>query len=75
MDTEYSRFAIDRLQVYGEERIAECIEVVRTGDEPHGIPADPTFEAYTPGEFERARRGETLPMEPGRASPGIDTAE
>jgi cellulose synthase operon protein C len=71
MDNEYTRFAIDRLQAYGEERIAECIELMRTGDPAHGITADPDLAAYTPGEFERARRGETLPMEAGRAAPPL----
>jgi len=71
MDNEYSRNAVDRLQAYGPERIAECIEVVRTGDATHGIAADPTFAAYTPGEFDRARRGSTLPMTPGTAAPPL----
>jgi tetratricopeptide (TPR) repeat protein len=75
MDNEYTRFAIDRLQAYGDERIAECIEGIRTGDAARSIPPDPTMPAYTPGEFERARRGETLPMETGRAAPPLAAEE
>src|SRR5690606_31330177 len=41
--------AIDRLQSYGEERIAACIAEVRTHDA--------TMAPYQPGEFARAPRG------------------
>lgn len=75
MDNEYTRFAIDRLQAYGEERIAQCIEGIRTGDAARSIPPDPTMPAYTPGEFERARRGETLPMGAGIAAPPLAAEE
>ena len=63
LDNEYTRIAVDRLQAYGDERIAECIAAQQA--------QDASFTAYTPGEFQRARRGQTLPMEPGRASPEL----
>lgn len=63
IDTEYSREAIDRLQAYGHERIAECIEQRRA--------EDPTLEAYRPGEFTRARRGQYIEMRPGVSAPPL----
>ncbi len=51
LDTEFTRQAIDRLQAYGDDRIAQCIQDQRTHDS--------TFAAYTPGEFTRARPGRT----------------
>ena len=52
IDDEYTRLAIDRLQAYGDERIAECIAEAQA--------RDATFQGYQPGEFSRAPRG--LPM-------------
>lgn len=63
IDNEYSREAIDRLQAYGEERIAECITTHRA--------TDATFEAYTAGEFARARRGRHLDITPGVSPPPL----
>jgi hypothetical protein len=65
-DTEYTRIAIDRLQAYGDERIAECIEEARARDE--------TFEGYTPGEFARSPRGKPLEIRPGIAPPAMTEA-
>ncbi len=63
LDTPETRLAIDRLQAYGEERISECLtaETAR----------DPSFQAYAPGEFQRARAGRVLPMDSGLAAPSI----
>jgi hypothetical protein len=65
MDNEYTRLAIDRLQAYGDERIAECLAQAQQ--------RDPSFQAYTPGEFVRARAGRTLSLEPGIAPPSLAT--
>lgn len=59
LDDESVREALDRLGRYGNERITECVELVRTGDPAHGITADPTLDPYTPGELARAARGAT----------------
>lgn len=64
MDTEYTRTAIDRLQAYGDERIAECIAEAQSNDS--------TFEAYTAGEFARAPRGQTRSIEGGIAPPSLE---
>lgn len=63
IDSEHSREAIDRLQAYGHERIAECIEEARQND--------PTLAAYSPGEFTRARRGQHLDVVPGVSAPPL----
>jgi tetratricopeptide (TPR) repeat protein len=62
-DTEYTRLAIDRLQAYGDERIAECIAEAQVRDK--------TFEGYVPGEFTRSPRGKPLEIRPGIAPPAI----
>ena len=62
-DTEYTRIAIDRLQAYGDERIAECIAEAQANDA--------TFQGYTPGEFARSPRGKPLEIRPGIAPPAI----
>ncbi|MBC7172405.1 MAG: tetratricopeptide repeat protein [Polyangiaceae bacterium] len=49
LDDELTRFAVDRLQTYGEERITRCIEQVRASDN--------SMQPYQPGEFARAARG------------------
>ncbi len=66
-DTSYTRLAIDRLQAYGDERIAECIAEAQARDE--------TFEGYVPGEFRRAPRGKPLEIRPGIAPPAINREE
>jgi hypothetical protein len=63
IDNEYTRQAIDRLRVYGDERIAECIAQAQA--------ADPSFAAYTPGEFARARAGRTPGMDIDLAAPPL----
>ena len=63
IDNEYSREAIDRLQAYGDERIAECIAAQQQ--------SDASFEAYRNGEFTRARRGQHLDMTPGVTAPPL----
>ncbi len=55
IDDDVTRFAVDRLQTYGEERIAACIEEVRQ--------RDASMQPYTPGEFARAARGRHPPLE------------
>ncbi len=67
IDNEYSREALDRLQAYGDERIAECITQQRA--------QDATLEAYRPGEFTRARRGQYSDLTPGIAAPPLAPAE
>jgi tetratricopeptide (TPR) repeat protein len=62
-DDEYTRIAIDRLQAYGDERIAECIAEAQA--------RDATFQGYVPGEFARSPRGKPLEIRPGIAPPAI----
>jgi hypothetical protein len=62
-DDEYTRAAIDRLQAYGDERIAECIAEAQA--------RDATFQGYQPGEFVRSPRGKPLEIRPGIAPPAI----
>ncbi len=62
-DDEYTRIAIDRLQAYGDERIAECIGEAQA--------RDATFQGYVPGEFARSPRGKPLEIRPGIAPPAI----
>jgi len=62
-DDEYTRAAIDRLQAYGDERIAECITEAQA--------RDATFQGYVPGEFARSPRGKPLEIRPGIAPPAI----
>ncbi|MFW6067487.1 MAG: tetratricopeptide repeat protein [Myxococcota bacterium] len=50
IDNEWTRTAIDRLQAYGDERIAECIAEAQKDME--------NLEAYRAGEFRRAPRGQ-----------------
>ncbi|GAB5548608.1 MAG: hypothetical protein SangKO_083680 [Sandaracinaceae bacterium] len=63
IDNEYSREAIDRLQAYGEERIAECIEQQRG--------QDASLAAYQPNEFRRARRGQHIDIDSGVTAPPL----
>jgi tetratricopeptide (TPR) repeat protein len=67
IDNEHTRTAVARLQSYGDERIAECIAQAQAQDS--------SFGAYTPGEFQRARPGQTLPMDPGLAAPQLAGAD
>ncbi len=64
IDDDYTRAAIDRLQAYGDERIAECIAEAQARDN--------TFQAYQPGEFSRAPRGQIMSIEPGITPPALD---
>ncbi len=50
-DDEYTRLAIDWLQAYGDERIAECIAEAQA--------SDATFQGYTPGEFRALAKRQT----------------
>ncbi len=61
LDTEFTRQAIDRLQAYGDDRIAQCIDDQRTHDS--------TFAAYTQGEVTRARAGRTESSMPADLGP------
>lgn len=62
-DDQYTRAATDRLQAYGDERIAECIAEAQA--------RDATFQGYVPGEFARSPRGKPLEIRPGIAPPAI----
>ncbi|MAQ19897.1 MAG: hypothetical protein CMN30_34470 [Sandaracinus sp.] len=64
LDTEYTRTAIDRLQAYGDERIAECIAEAQA--------QDASFAAYSPGEFARAPRGQTMTIEADITPPPLE---
>ena len=66
LDTDATRAAIDRLQAYGDDRIASCISDQRT--------RDPSFAAYTPGEFTRARAGQTATVPDDRGAPPLADA-
>ncbi len=63
LDDEYTRIAIDRLQAYGDERIAECIAEAQA--------RDATFQGYAPGEFARSPRGKPMGIRPGVAPPAL----
>ena len=63
IDTEFTRIASDRINAYGDERIAECVE--------QAAKQDATFEAYRPGEFSRAPRGKTVDIPSGIAPPAL----
>lgn len=65
LDNEYTQLAADRLQAYGDERIAECIAEAQRND--------PQFGAYTPGEFARAPRGQNLDMQAGIGPPALSS--
>jgi TolA-binding protein len=60
IDNEYTQIAADRLQAYGEERIAECI-----ASEQANIPG---LEAARSGEFARSPAGQTQSI-PADVSP------
>ncbi len=63
LDNEYTRIAIDRMQAYGDERIAECIAEVQKSDS--------NLTAYQPGEFTRAPRGQLATTPEGIAPPPL----
>jgi tetratricopeptide (TPR) repeat protein len=63
IDNQYTREAFDRINAYGDERIAECIAQVAAQDS--------TFQAYQPGEFKRAARGLNLDMRARVAPPAL----
>jgi hypothetical protein len=54
IDDAHTREAFDRINAYGDERIAECVA--------QAAAADATFQAYSPGEFSRAPRGQNVPL-------------
>jgi TolA-binding protein len=63
IDDQYTRDANDRINAYGDERIAECVA--------QAAATDPTFAAYQPGEFTRAPRGQDLDIAPSVAPPPV----
>jgi len=67
IDDQYTREATDRINAYGDERIAECVA--------QAAASDPSFAAYQPGEFSRAPRGITLDLAPGVAPPAVQGAK
>ncbi|RLB46812.1 MAG: hypothetical protein DRJ42_26795, partial [Deltaproteobacteria bacterium] len=67
IDNEYTQIATDRLQSYGEERIAECIAAAQA--------TDASFQAYSAGEFARAPRGRNLPMAADTSPPSLSSPE
>jgi len=64
LDTEFTRVATDRLQAYGDERIAECIAQAQA--------QDASFSAYRPGEFARAPRGQVMTIEADVTPPALE---
>jgi cellulose synthase operon protein C len=63
IDDAYTRDANDRINAYGDERIAECIA--------QAAAKDPSFAAYQPGEFSRAPRGLDLDIPASVAPPPV----
>jgi hypothetical protein len=63
IDDVYTREATDRINAYGDERIAECIA--------QATATDTSFSAYQPGEFARAPRGISLDIAPSIAPPAV----
>ncbi|HKP63400.1 MAG TPA: tetratricopeptide repeat protein, partial [Polyangiales bacterium] len=63
IDDAYTRDANDRINAYGDERIAECVA--------QAAAQDPSFAAYQPGEFSRAPRGLDLDIPAGVAPPPV----
>lgn len=63
IDSAYSREAFDRINAYGDERIAECIA--------QATQQDASFAAYQPGEFKRAPRGLNLDIASQTAPPPL----
>jgi cellulose synthase operon protein C len=61
IDDAYTREATDRINAYGDERIAECVA--------QAAAQDPSFQAYQPGEFTRAPRGLNLDIPASVAPP------
>jgi hypothetical protein len=61
IDDTYTREATDRINAYGDERIAECVA--------QAAAQDPSFQAYQPGEFTRAPRGLNLDIPTSVAPP------
>lgn len=67
LDNEYTRIAVDRLQAYGDERIAECIAEAQR--------QDASFQPYAPGEFARAPRGLTQGIPDDVAAPSLERGQ
>jgi TolA-binding protein len=63
IDDIYTREAFDRINAYGDERIAECVA--------QAAAQDSTFAAYQPGEFKRAARGQNLEAPPRVSPPAL----
>ena len=63
IDNASTREAFDRVNAYGDERIAECVA--------QAAAQDSTFQAYQPGEFKRAARGRDLDIKPRIAPPPL----
>jgi hypothetical protein len=61
IDDAYTREANDRINAYGDERIAECVA--------QAAAQDASFAAYQAGEFTRAPRGLNLDIPPGVSPP------
>lgn len=67
VDDEYTRVAIDRINAYGDERIAECVA--------QAAAQDSSFAAYQPGEFTRAPRGQNLDIAAGVTPPSLEAGD
>lgn len=63
IDDAYTREATDRINAYGDERIAECVA--------QAAAQDSSFAAYQPGEFTRAPRGLAMDIPSGVAPPPV----
>ncbi|MBN1654659.1 MAG: tetratricopeptide repeat protein [Deltaproteobacteria bacterium] len=67
VDNQYTRQAIDRINAYGDERIAECIT--------QAAAQDASLTAYQSGEFTRAPRGQNLDVPAGVSPPSLAVGE
>lgn len=63
LDNEFTQIAADRLQAYGDERIAECVA--------DAAKKDKSFGTYQSGEFTRSLRGKTRSMSTGVTAPPL----
>jgi cellulose synthase operon protein C len=67
VDNEYTRRSTDRINAYGDERIAECVS--------QAAAKDPSFAAYKTGEFARAPRGLDLDIPASVSPPPLSAGE
>ena len=63
IDDEYARWALDRLNAYGEDRVVECVAQANA--------ADAAFAPASPNGFARAPRGQNLDVGPDVGPPSL----